>query len=86
MKLSLILSYCDVPVQGTDENKLRQAMHEHVLNGEFETGAEKLGTLLLLRNKLFMAPQVGVKDRCLTIKNRKSFFITMVEEFQVFVY
>ena len=61
-------------------------MHEHVLNEEFEMGAEKLGTLLLLRNKLFMAPQVGVNDRCLTIKNRKSFFITMVEEFQVFVY
>ena len=86
VKLSLILSYCDVPVQGTDENELRQATHEHVRNGDFEIGAEKLGTLLLLRNKFFMAPEVGVEDRCLTIKNRKSARFLMAEEFKMFVY
>ena len=69
MKLSLTLSYSDVPVQGTDENVLRQAMHEHVKKKDFEIGAEKLGKLILLRSKLFMAPNVGLKGRCLTSNN-----------------
>ena len=86
VKLSLTLSYSDVPVHGTDENILRQAMHEHVLNGEIEKGAEKLGTLLLLRNKVLMAPDVGVKDRCLKTKNKYSVLSTMTEEFETFVY
>ena len=60
-------------------------MHEHVKKKDFEIGAEKLGMLLLLRSKLFMAPHVGVEDRCLTIKNRNSFLFTMIEEFEMFV-
>ena len=85
MKLSLTLSYSDVPVQGTDENILRQAMHEHVLNGEIEIGAEKLGTLLLLRNKFLMSPDAGVTDRCLKTENKYSVIFTMTEEFETFV-
>ena len=61
-------------------------MHEDIRKKDFEIGAEKLGTLLLLRSKLFMAPDVGVKDRCLTTENRNSFLFTMVEEFEMFVY
>ena len=61
-------------------------MHENIRKKDFEIGAEKLGTLLLLRNKLFMAQDVGVKDRCLLTENRNSFLFTMVEEFEMFVY
>ena len=86
VKLSLTLSYSDVPVQGTDENILRQAMHEHILNGEIEIGAEKLGTLLLLRNKFLKGSDNGVKDRCLTTKNKNTVLSTMTEEFEMFVY
>ena len=60
-------------------------MHEHVLNGEFETGAEKLGTLLLLRSNIFMAPEVGVNDRCLSTKNINYVLATMTKEFKMFV-
>ena len=83
MKLSLTLSYSDDPVQGTDENILRQAMHEHVLNGEIENGAEKLGKLILLRSNIFMAPEIGVNDRCLTTKNINYVLVTMTKEFKM---
>ena len=85
MKLSLTLSYSDVPVQGTDENILRQAMHEHVLNGEIEIGAEKLGILLLLRSNIFMAPEIGVNNRCLSTKNINCVLATMTKEFKMFI-
>ena len=85
MKLALTLSYSDVPVQGTDENILRQAVHEHILNGENEIGAEKLGKLILLRSKLFMSPNVGLKDRCLTSNKINNALATMTDEFEMFV-
>ena len=60
-------------------------MHEHVLNGEFETGAEKLGTLILLRSNIFMTPEIGVNNRCLTKKNINYVLATMTKEFKMFV-
>ena len=85
MKLSLTLSYCDAPVRGTDENILRQSVQEHVRNEEMKVGAEKLGMLLLLLNKFLMKPELGVKDRCLTSRNKNNVLATMNEEFEKFV-
>ena len=82
MKLSLTLSYCDAPVQGTDENILRQSMQKDVQNEEMNKGAQKLGMLLLLRNKVLMKPELGVTDRWLTSKNKNSVLATMNAEFE----
>ena len=85
VKLSLTLSYSDVPVKGTDENLLRQCMHKDVQNEEMDKGAQKLGMLLLLLNKVFMKPELGVTDRCLTSKNKISVLATMTEELEKFL-
>ena len=68
VKLSLTLSYSDVPVKGTDENLLRQSMQKDVQHEEMDKGARKLGMLLLLRNKAFYEPRTWSNRQMSNIK------------------